>query len=139
MVPPPLAAAYGRPLTLRRYDLLAARVPVLRTALLRERDFRRDQLAQLRRPGPPGGTSPRSTGGGAAYQPASGLSEVQVLVESGARRALNDIELALARLRTGDYGRCRRCDLDIPLAVLDAIPQTTLCLPCGRSGDDAQG
>ena len=139
MVPSPLTAAHGRQLTVRRCDLLAARVPALRTALLRERDFRREQLAQLNGPGPCGRTSPRFARGGAACDPAPGLGEVQALVESGARRALDDIELALARLRTGDYGRCRRCDVDIPLAVLDAIPQTTLCLPCRRAGQGRVG
>jgi DnaK suppressor protein len=63
---------------------------------------------------------------------------VQALVEAGARQALHDIELALARIRTGVYGGCRRCGAAISLAVLEAIPQTTLCQRCHRRGNGAE-
>jgi RNA polymerase-binding transcription factor DksA len=52
------------------------------------------------------------------------------LVTAGARQALADIELALTRMNDGNYGRCRVCDAGIPLAVLTAIPTTTLCRSC---------
>jgi RNA polymerase-binding transcription factor DksA len=52
------------------------------------------------------------------------------VVAAGARQALADIDLALARMNDGSYGRCRACDDVIPLAVLTAIPRTTLCLSC---------
>ncbi|MHA6797672.1 TraR/DksA family transcriptional regulator (plasmid) [Pseudonocardia bannensis] len=65
---------------------------------------------------------------------------MQALVEAGARRALDDIELALARIRTGDYGRCRACGAGVPPVLLEAIPQTTLCLCCHhRLSDGAEG
>ena len=64
------------------------------------------------------------------YKAASALREVDALIAAGARQALNDIELALARMHTGRYGYCRTCGLRIPLVVLEAIPKTTLCLAC---------
>jgi RNA polymerase-binding transcription factor DksA len=114
----------------RRGDDLASRVPDLRAALERQRDFRREQLAQvdLHRPT----RTPSATKGAVdrAQEPTSALREVEALVAAGARRALTDIELALARIHTGNYGCCRLCGTGIPLAVLEAIPKTTLCLAC---------
>lgn len=121
---PPTAPARGRRRAPRRRDVLAAQLPALREALARQRDFRRVQL-QAHRQGTAGASSPT-------------MREVATLVEAGARHALDDIELALARIRTGEYGRCRACGTGIHLAVLAAIPQTTLCLGCHRrgAGDD---
>lgn len=56
--------------------------------------------------------------------------EVDGVLAAGARRALGDIELALARMDAGRYGFCRSCGAAIPLALLGAIPKTTLCLAC---------
>ena len=131
MAPPRPPGAGDRPVTDDR-DLLARRVPALRAELVRQQGFRREQLASLA----PGGSSPDGLAGrGPDREESPGLSEVQALVESGARHALGDIELALARIRTGRYGRCRACGAVIPLAVLEAIPQTTLCLRCCRLRD----
>ena len=116
-----------------RSNDLASRLPDLRAALERQRDFRREQLAQvdLHRPT----RAPSATNGAVdrAEDATSALREVEALVAAGARRALTDIELALARMRTGDYGCCRVCGTAIPLAVLEAIPKTTLCLVCQQA------
>lgn len=99
-------------------------LPALRNTLERHRNFRKEQLAQLstydRRNGPP------EVHPDAARAPC----EVEAVVAAGARQALADIEFALARMSDGSYGRCRACDANIPLAVLLAIPKTTLCLAC---------
>jgi DnaK suppressor protein len=63
------------------------------------------------------------------------VREVEALVAAGARRALADIEVALARMQTGRYGYCRMCGAEIPVVVLDAIPSTTVCLACQQSAD----
>ena len=122
--PLPRAASW----TQRRSNPLAARLPTLRATLEHERDFRRDQLAQL---------DPHERALSAVDQPVDGfpraesaLHEVDALIAAGARRALNDIELALARMHAGRYGYCRTCGLGMPLVVLEAIPKTTLCLAC---------
>jgi RNA polymerase-binding transcription factor len=119
----------------RRGDDLASRLPDLRAALERQRDFRREQLAQVGLHRSP--RTPSASNGAVDRAPerTSALREVEALVAAGARRALTDIELALARIRTGNYGCCRVCGTGIPLAVLEAIPKTTLCLTCQRPAE----
>jgi DnaK suppressor protein len=96
--------------------------------LEQERAFRRDQLARL---DPHEGARSAVDPPVDRYQEAaSALREVDALIAAGARRALDDIELAMARMHTGRYGYCRTCGLGIPLVVLEAIPKTTLCLAC---------
>lgn len=105
-------------------DGLAQRLPELRQRLRGERQFRIQQLSE-----PPAAASGRHR------QPTVDAGErarreVRTAVAAGARQALADIELALARIRTGEYGLCTSCAKRIPLAVLSAIPQTNLCLAC---------
>jgi DnaK suppressor protein len=109
---------------------LFRQLPALREELQRQRNFRTEQLAHLNahddNRAALAGYGPRAADGDAARA----LDEVRALVAAGARQALADIELALARMNDGSYGRCRACDAAIPLAVLTAIPKTTLCLAC---------
>ncbi len=90
----------------------------LRADLLREREFRIEQLAELTAAGGPGGAA----------------AEVRDAVVDGAVRALADIDAALAAMRAGRYGRCRGCDGSIPWQVLRAIPRTRFCLTCQAAG-----
>jgi DnaK suppressor protein len=119
----------------RRSTDLASRLPDLRAALERQRDFRREQLAQIDLHGPTRTLPAANDAVDRAEEPTSALREVEALVAAGARRALIDIELALARIRTGDYGCCRMCGTAIPLAVLEAIPKSTLCLVCQQAAE----
>ena len=130
MVRSPAVSAPNGVLPARRDDGLVSRLPVLRAALEQQRDFRREQLTQV-----DGDQRTRTRTNGAAGQDHEAVlarREVEALVAAGARRALADIELALVRMRTGDYGHCRICSASIPLVVLEAIPKTTLCLACQR-------
>ncbi len=136
MVRPPAVPDRGLR-TAPRCDLLAARLPTLSAALARERDFRREQLARLAGHEQPGRTSTPQAGHAAARDPS--VREVHALVAAGARYALDEIERAQARVVTGEYGRCRACGVGIALVVLEAIPQTTLCLSCQRRCDGADG
>jgi DnaK suppressor protein len=43
---------------------------------------------------------------------------------------LRAIQDALARLKRGEYGSCRRCGEAIPPARLAAMPQAAFCLDC---------
>jgi RNA polymerase-binding transcription factor DksA len=116
-----------RPVGSRR---LVRQQPALRKELERQREFRSEQLAHLNRHDENRaslmGYGPHAMDGDAARA----LDQVRALVAAGARQALADIELALARMNEGTYGRCRACDADIPLAVLTAIPTTTVCQAC---------
>jgi DnaK suppressor protein len=93
-------------------DELAA----LRAALHAERRFRIEQLAAA----PSAAVVPDGTA----------LAEVHAAVLEGARRALADIDDALASMEQGRYPRCRGCTGSIPLALLRAIPRTRLCPAC---------
>ena len=46
------------------------------------------------------------------------------------RRAIADIDAALARLDDGTYGSCEACRRPISLERLEAIPRTRLCITC---------
>lgn len=111
---------------------LARHLPDLREELERQRTFRHVQLAHLIAHDENRtsllGYGPRAMDGNAARA----QDEVRAFVAAGARQALADIELALARINEGNYGRCRACDAGIPRVVLTGIPATTVCQACRR-------
>jgi len=76
----------------------------------------------------PGDTADRATGAGAiaALEPLSARAE----------RRLRAIELAIERAEHGRLGICERCYDRIPRTRLRAIPETTLCVRCARTGVD---
>ena len=112
-------------------DRLAPHLSTLRRMLLEQRTFRLDQLIELRAAdGSAVDTDVADTDGGQARR------EVAALMADGARRAMADIELALASMTAGHYGCCHACHADIPLAVLEVIPQARLCLSCQRNESD---
>jgi DnaK suppressor protein len=43
---------------------------------------------------------------------------------------LRKIESALGRMANGSFGKCDRCEQDIPTGRLEALPVTTLCVDC---------
>ncbi len=55
----------------------------------------------------------------------SRLAELEV-------RELRMIERALAKLKNGTYGSCELCKSKIPVARLDALPYSTMCIRCQR-------
>jgi len=117
-------------------DLLRARLPGLRAALEQERKFRLEQLADLA-----ADLRAHSTPAGAPGDPAEQqiLREILHTLAVGARHALDSIERALNQMDTGDYGFCAACETPIPLAVLRAIPQTTVCLSCRPLTETSHG
>ena len=50
-----------------------------------------------------------------------------------ARRKLADIEEALTRLASGDFGRCEQCRSPLPRELLTAVPETRYCAACAES------
>jgi DnaK suppressor protein len=49
---------------------------------------------------------------------------------AAARRALADIDEALARVKPGRFGRCEQCADAIPLAILTRTPEARFCPAC---------
>src|SRR6478752_3511685 len=62
---------------------------------------------------------------------ASGEEIASTLAELESRE-LAQIERALRRLKAGTYGKCEVCNVSIPVARLNALPFSTLCVKCQR-------
>jgi DnaK suppressor protein len=62
---------------------------------------------------------------------ASGEEIASTLAELEAKE-LAQIERALRRLKGGTYGKCEVCSIKIPVARLNALPFSTLCVKCQR-------
>jgi DnaK suppressor protein len=60
----------------------------------------------------------------------SRLTDVGVVDSLNATEAR--IERALAKLAEGTYGACDRCGEPIPVARLEAAPESVLCVGCAR-------
>ena len=54
-------------------------------------------------------------------------------------RELARIEVALERMRGGQYGQCEGCAISIPMARLNALPYATLCIKCQREAEREGG
>ena len=52
---------------------------------------------------------------------------------------IEDIDAALARIATGDYGRCEGCGERIPAARLHAIPTAVTCVDCATKHEREHG
>jgi len=50
-------------------------------------------------------------------------------------RELARIEIALDRMRAGQYGVCEGCGTAIPMARLNALPYATYCIKCQREAE----
>lgn len=59
-------------------------------------------------------------------------------LDCGARR-LRQIEEALRRLDTGEYGTCMNCEQPVGPQRLRAIPWAPLCLKCQEIADQNEG
>jgi RNA polymerase-binding protein DksA len=53
-------------------------------------------------------------------------------LEEDARDQLRQVENALARIESGEYGRCEVCGQEIPAERLEAVPWATLCIDDAR-------
>ncbi|MFI9631348.1 TraR/DksA family transcriptional regulator [Nocardia sp. NPDC051929] len=110
---------------------LSEQLPVLRAALLQQRRFRLQQLAELE--------AVIARAGEPADPADAARREVDSKLAAAARQALADIEAALMLISTGRYGRCRRCDAEISVRLVRTIPTTQWCLRCRRHLPSADG
>jgi DnaK suppressor protein len=106
-----------------------ARIQSLRATLEEERDSLRSQLAEL-------GYGAK----GLDYDPNFADSS-QVTAERGENEALvnklveglREVEHALEKLGTDQYGVCEQCGQEIAPARLEARPEARLCIDCAAS------
>lgn len=52
-------------------------------------------------------------------------------------RSIHEIRSALDRIEEGSYGRCERCEEQIPAKRLDALPWARMCVAC-QSATEAE-
>ena len=100
-------------------DDLTVHLPRLREALEHQREFRIEQLAEL--------SGDATTAQAVADDP---QEQVTLALQAGAAAALGDIDAALYRMDTGDYGRCQRCGIAVALERLEIVPSAALCTAC---------
>lgn len=82
--------------------------------LQEDRQFRAEQLAALE----------------AEHAGGQGRESVQLALRIAATTALSEIDAALARMASGEYGKCVSCAKPISAARLDVLPATPLCTSC---------
>lgn len=59
--------------------------------------------------------------------------EKELSLWQNAQDILAKVEESLARIDDGTYGRCDECGGSIPVARLDVLPYTKLCVDCAAS------
>jgi len=57
-------------------------------------------------------------------------AETYYAVSENLEKKLHEIENAIRRLASGDYGLCRECEEQIPVKRLIAVPSAELCIQC---------
>jgi DnaK suppressor protein len=56
--------------------------------------------------------------------------ELDMSLEGNARELYAQVQRALARIESGEYGKCVRCGKVIPPERLEAMPAAELCITC---------
>lgn len=60
---------------------------------------------------------------------------VAISTSEKAQARLRKVNIALAALKSGDYGYCARCDEEIGYDRLRAQPEARLCITCQDAAD----
>lgn len=58
--------------------------------------------------------------------------EKELSVDANTEDLLRKTEVALERIDDGEYGICESCGSAIPIARLEALPYTTVCVTCAQ-------
>jgi len=59
--------------------------------------------------------------------------ERDLALKNNERHLLNEVEEAISRIETGDYGKCKNCGRVIPFERLDFLPSATTCIECEQN------
>ena len=62
----------------------------------------------------------------------TGSEEVNSQLAQLEGRELFQIDRALSKLKKGTYGHCESCEKKIPVARLNALPYSVMCIECQR-------
>ena len=72
-----------------------------------------------------------------AGSPDEGMEEVEEFetnlnVHHHLEHRLEEIKIALAKIKKGNFGLCEKCGEEIPLARLEANPAAAVCVKCSK-------
>ena len=113
--------------TLDKFRAVLEEERVRLRALLEEHEIEREnaRLAETAAERSPDPSS--AEGGSMAFEYEKDLS-----VDANTEDLLRKAENALERLDAGDYGTCESCGTAIPVARLEVLPYTTVCVECAQ-------
>jgi DnaK suppressor protein len=60
--------------------------------------------------------------------------ERDLALSAQARAAIEEIDIAVAKVHAGTYGLCEKCGISIPKERLKALPHAALCVKCKAGG-----
>lgn len=63
----------------------------------------------------------------------------KLAMQGAMKERLNEIDLALNRIKIGAFGKCENCGAEIEKEVLDLVPESVLCQKCKLEKDSASG
>jgi len=61
--------------------------------------------------------------------------EIDYTLGDNAEQVISEIDAALQRIESGDYGVCASCGREIPRERLEANPWASLCIDCKRKAE----
>ena len=67
----------------------------------------------------------------------SAFGELSSQLAEVENRELQQVEVALTKMKEGSYGKCDACNTNIPLARLQALPYAVYCIKCKRAAEKA--
>src|SRR5437762_1464586 len=77
-----------------------------------------------------GHLNPSADSADAAFE--TGSEEIASHLAELEAKELRQIERAMTKIKGGSYGTCEGCQAKIPVARLNALPYSTLCVKCQR-------
>ena len=69
----------------------------------------------------------------------SGSEEIASQLAELEAKELRQVERAITKIKNGTYGMCEGCQAKIPVARLNALPYSTLCVNCKREYESDAG
>lgn len=58
----------------------------------------------------------------------------KVAIKDTLKKRLNEIDMAINRIKLGTYGVCVKCGMEIEKEVLNLVPESELCEACKKLG-----
>jgi len=63
--------------------------------------------------------------------------DINLALERELENKLNEIIKTKEKIKSGTYGKCESCSLEIPLKRLKVVPVASLCIECANSVNSA--